>query len=230
MPEIPVPPAGLKPGQVGVVVIGRVIIGDVAATLVDLALRGYLRVEQDPADGNSGWVISTAADGAQRPGSLLEYERILLAGLSPAGKLSEAATELPDTLDKMRAAVIRDAVQRGWLKHMHHDERTEGGEQLATRTRAFQRKLRSLKSSSGASAFAGRLLPYALHFGLADQDQDPLVRFAHAFAAVFADLPGWRPPEHTRPPMVLSEVLEKPSIDQQMMDPLLGAGVWLTGW
>ena len=144
--------------------------------------------------------------------------------------LSAAASLLPDTLDKMRAAVIRDAVHRGWLKHMHHDERTEEGEQVATRARAFQRKLRSLKSSAGSSAFAGRLLPYALHFGLTDPDQDPLVGFAHAFAAVLADLPSWRPAEHTRAPMELSEVLEKPSIDQQMMDPWVGAGVWLTGW
>jgi hypothetical protein len=213
-----------------VVAIGRVIIGDVAATLVDLAVRGYLRVEQDPADGNSSWVITADPGGAQRSGSLLEYEQTLLAGLSRACKLSAAAAQLPDTLDKMRTAVIRDAVHRGWLKRMHHDERTEEGEQVATRARAFQRQLRSLKSSAGVSAFAGRLLPYALHFGLADPDQDPLVRFAHSFAAVLADLPGWRPPEHTRPPMVLSEVLEKPSIDQQMMDPLVGAGVWLTGW
>jgi hypothetical protein len=113
---------------------------------------------------------------------------------------------------------------------MHHDERTEEGEQVATRARAFQRQLRSLKSSAGSSAFAGRLLPYALHFGLTDPDQDPLVGFAHAFAAVFADLPSWRPPDHTQPPVALSEVLEKPSIDQQLMDPWVGAGVWLTGW
>jgi len=76
----------------------------------------------------------------------------------------------------------------------------------------------------------GRLLPYALHSGLTDPARDLLVRFAHAFTATFADLLGWKRPEHTLPPIVLSEVLEKPSIDEQMMDPMVGAAVRLTGW
>lgn len=33
-------PEGLRPGQMSVLVLGRVIMGDVAVTLVDLAQRG----------------------------------------------------------------------------------------------------------------------------------------------------------------------------------------------
>lgn len=232
--RVPVPPDGLRPGQLGVVVVGRVIIGDVAATLVDLAVRGLLRIDEDTTVADGGWLLTLGVGARSRSSeSSVEYEQILIGGVAGAGKmgsLSVLASRLPDTLEKTRHAIIRDAVRRGWLHHLHHEERTEQGDELVVRIRAFQRDLRHLKSAEGPQAFSGRLLPYALHFGLTDPSQDLLVRFAHAFTATFADLPGWRPPEHTRPPMVLSEVLEKPSIDEQMMDPLVGAGVWLTGW
>ena len=39
----PLPPDGLRPGQLGVVLLGRVIVGGIAATLVDLAGREIVR-------------------------------------------------------------------------------------------------------------------------------------------------------------------------------------------
>jgi hypothetical protein len=184
--RVPVPPEGLRPGQLGVVAIGRVIIGDVAATLVDLALRHQLRIDEDTTAADAGWLL-TPATGSRSSDSIADYEQVLLEGIAGAGKTGSLS-------------------------------------------RAFQRDLRHLKSAEGPQAFNGRLLPYALHFGLTDPDQDLLVRFAHAFTATFADLPGWKPPDHTRPPIELSEVLQKPSIDEQIMDPWVQAGVWLTGW
>jgi hypothetical protein len=232
--HVPVPPEGLRPGQLGVIAIGRVIIGDVATTLVDLALRGLLRVDEDTAAADGGWLLTLAIGARSRSAqSAAEYEQVLIDGVARAGKsgsLSVLASQLPDTLEKTRHAIVRDAVHHRWLHHLHHDQRTDQGEELVLHIRAFQRDLRHLKTAEGPSALTGRLLPYALHFGLTDPVQDPLVRFAHAFAATFADLPGWRPPEHSRPPIVPSEVLDKPSIDEQMMDPMVGAGVWLTGW
>jgi len=232
--RVPVPPEGLRPGQLGVVAIGRVIIGDVTATLVDLAQRGLVRIDEDTTAADGGWLLTLAVGARSRSAqSAAEYEQVLIEGVAGAGKtgsLSVLASQLPDTLEKTRHAIVQDAVRRGWLHHLHHDQRTDQGEELVLRIRAFQRDLRHLKSAEGPQALTGRLLPYALHFGLTDPAQDLLVRFAHAFTATFADLPGWKLPEHTRPPMVLSEVLEKPSIDEQMMDPMVQAGVWLTGW
>ena len=40
MTDLPVPPAGLRPGQLSLLLLGRVIIGDIAVTLADLAVRG----------------------------------------------------------------------------------------------------------------------------------------------------------------------------------------------
>ena len=49
----PLPPDGLRPGQLGVVLLGRVIVGDIAATLVDLAGREIVQVAEDQ-DAGSG--------------------------------------------------------------------------------------------------------------------------------------------------------------------------------
>jgi hypothetical protein len=49
----PLPPDGLRSGQLGVVLLGRVIVGDIAATLVDLAGREIVQVAEDQ-DAGSG--------------------------------------------------------------------------------------------------------------------------------------------------------------------------------
>ena len=45
MPVVPVPPDQLRSGQLGAVMLGRVITGDIAATLADLSVRGMLTIE-----------------------------------------------------------------------------------------------------------------------------------------------------------------------------------------
>ena len=49
---VPAPPEGLRLAQMGVVTLSRVIIGDLGATVVDLAIRGLAPVqdfEEQPA-------------------------------------------------------------------------------------------------------------------------------------------------------------------------------------
>jgi hypothetical protein len=52
---------------------------------------------------------------------------------------------------------------------------------------------RQLRRDHGQDALGGTLLPYALRFGLATGDTQPLVRLNRAWVDRFADLPGWRP-------------------------------------
>ena len=78
MTDLPVPPAGLRPGQLSLLLLGRVIIGDIAVTLADLAVRGLLTV--GPASDD--WLL-TPNDSADH--DALDYERRLLAGLAHAG-------------------------------------------------------------------------------------------------------------------------------------------------
>ena len=57
-----------------------------------------------------------------------------------------------------------------------------------------------------------------------------LVKFAHAWVAAFASLPGWHQPEPSRASFHEPDAVAKPTIDEQIMGPYVGAGVWLTGW
>ena len=64
-----VPPDGLRPGQVGTLVDEAANTLDVTATIVDLAVRGYLRIDEIPKKGWFGkpdWTL-TKLQGARRP-------------------------------------------------------------------------------------------------------------------------------------------------------------------
>ena len=195
-----VPPGGLRPGQLGVVLLGRVIVGDVAATLVDLACREIVQVAEDHESG--AWLLgaspAAARDRRQRlvgsePDGLLGHEKALLSGLA-ADRLvgiEELARNYGKAMARARAALIRDAVRRGWLRRLNRDQRPRQAEELALRIRSFQRELRRLRSEHGESAFNGRLLPFALHFGLVHSGQLPLARFGRVCVRALAELPGW---------------------------------------
>jgi len=75
--RIPAPPGALRPAQLGVVLIGRVLPIHIGATVVDLASRGFLSM-QIAADDSSSWRL-TISD--RRPEDLLDCERTLLHGL-----------------------------------------------------------------------------------------------------------------------------------------------------
>jgi hypothetical protein len=209
----PAPPDGIRPGQLGVVLLGRVIIGDIAATLVDLSLRRLLRVAE-PDGGPGGWLVAPLHVSAPRyrRDSLLGYEQTLLDGLAGDGtgaSLPSLAPRMPRVLDNARHELMHDAVHRGWLQHLHHDQRTGAGEQLAADIRAFQRRLRQVAAGPGQKDLLnGPLLPYAMHFGMADDDQHPLVRFARCWVDTFAGLPGWHEPV-PEPPNPLNDPVPK---------------------
>lgn len=185
--------------------IGRVIMGDIAVTLVDLCVRGLIEVEQVSGSGERGdWLLRPRLASApqHRRESLLGYEETLLNGLAHEGescRLSSLKSEAAHLVDATRSAIVHEAVHRGWLRHLHHQERTGEGEELAQKIRAFQRQLRHFISEQGHQAVPAGLLPYALHFGLIARDDGPLAGFAHAWVEAFADLPGWRAPERERP-------------------------------
>jgi hypothetical protein len=225
MNEVPVAPGGLRAGQTGVVVLGRVIMGDIAVTLVDLIQRELLTVEEIVDGGD--WLLTVEAGTvtAQKRGALLDYEKRLLDGLSEDGgesRLSSPAGRFGKVLDESRKVLIRDAAHQGWLRHLRHDQRTAKGEELAGQVRSFRRDLRRLVAEGNQSALPGQLLPYALRFGLLSGEQAPVVRFAQAWVRAFADLPGWAPPKPKRP--------EYGSDQPLSADLWLLSGAGLNGW
>jgi hypothetical protein len=234
MPDgvIPVPPGRIRPGQLGAVMLGRVIIGDIAATLVDLSVRGMLAVEERDEGSQSGWLLRAAGSGHQHD-ALLSYERTLLTAASDGDRpvsVQSLAPRMPHALAEARDQIMHDAVSNGWLHRFRHGQRTDAGEQLATRIWRFQRDLRRLATDQGQDALVGRLLPFALHFGMVELDQLTLVKFAHAWVGEFGNLPGWHQPDPSRPSLDEPDAVVKPTIDEQIMDPYVGAGIWLTGW
>lgn len=193
----PVAPEKLRPGQLGVVIIGRVIMGDIAVTLVDLCVRDLIRIEKTAGpDGPGDWVLRPRLASAprQRRESLLGYEETLLKGLSRHGEtclLSSLSGQAASLLDATRSAIVRDAVHHGWLRHLDRQKRTDEGDELAHEIWAFQGQLKDFISARGSRAVPDELLPYALHFGYPARDDAPLVQFAHAWVEAFANLPGW---------------------------------------
>jgi hypothetical protein len=217
---VPAPPEGLRPAQLGVVMLGRVIIGDIGATLVDLAIRRLLDVQSAEGDG-AVWQVAPLDSSVPSPSraSLLGYERILLHGLASDGVpviVAETSPRLPQLLKDTRREIIRDAVQHGWLRRLHHERRTPEGDKLAERIRAFQRRLRRYASDRGSSALSGPLLPYALHFGMLSDSDLPLVHFAHHWARSLSALPGWHQPAPRKPnPLEYPVPLDNNSIAYQ---------------
>lgn len=167
------PPDGLRPAQLGVVFAGRVILGHLAATIADLAERGYLELIEEPGGDRRDWRVIDQRMGARLP-PLLPYEATLTDGLfngSPVVLLSDRAHDLSPVLDHVRSLIGQDARRHRWLRRWpHRDRRTPGGEQLLARIQVFRRELRAAVETRGRDGL-GPAGPYAMIFGLGGQSE-----------------------------------------------------------
>ncbi len=112
------PPAGIRPGQVGTLIDERANTLDVSATIVDLAVRGFLVIHEIPKEGIFGkpdWrLVRLQADDSV----LLPYERLLLDGVFRDGDdttLSSLRTTFAERLAKVEESLYVDAQQQGWF-------------------------------------------------------------------------------------------------------------------
>jgi len=88
------PPPGVTPGEIGTLVDERVDLRDVTATLVDLAVRGYLviRIERREMLFGLGHRSETIFESTGKDRSdLLAHESALLTGLFASGDVVEAS-------------------------------------------------------------------------------------------------------------------------------------------
>jgi hypothetical protein len=112
------PPGDLRPGQIGTLIDEVANPLDVTATIVDLAVRKYLVIQEISKEGWFGkpnWKLTQrkAADDELRP-----YEHRLLSGLFEDGNevlLSELKTKFVQRLHRVQEALYADAVNRGWF-------------------------------------------------------------------------------------------------------------------
>ncbi len=114
-----VPPDGIRPGAMGTLWDEVAHPLDVSAMIVDLAVRGYLRIDETEPPTSSGgggeyrFVALRPADD-----DLAHAEAVLLAALFQGGSpvdLSELRTQFSERLALVEGALYDDAVAAGWF-------------------------------------------------------------------------------------------------------------------
>ncbi|MGV9325854.1 DUF2207 domain-containing protein [Streptosporangium sandarakinum] len=121
------PPDGVRPGQIGTLVDEQADVVDVTATIVDLAVRGYLRIDEQPRQTYDApdWTL-VRLPGAQ-VGALMPYERALYDAIfdgRDAVPLSQLKGTFAANLGKVRDALYRDVVTQGWFARRPDTVRT----------------------------------------------------------------------------------------------------------
>jgi hypothetical protein len=108
------PPDGLTPGTVGTLVGKKSVLRDVTATLVDLAVRGLVRIEQPRGEGMRVVRLDAPRD------DLALYEKTLLKGLFTkkrhvADPEALQGSRFGKAVSKARGELYRAAVEAGWF-------------------------------------------------------------------------------------------------------------------
>ena len=123
------PPAGVAPGLVGTVLDEEANTIDVSATVVDLAVRGYLRIEEVSSGGlfkRTDWRLTRLTTAAGR-GAAAQYEQTILEGLFATGQPG-AAVRAEEPLRQHPAPRPRPrctprSPDRGWFRESPEQQR-----------------------------------------------------------------------------------------------------------
>lgn len=113
------PPESVRPGELGTLRDERANPLDISATIVDLAVRGYLRIEEVPGTGflsrRPDWKLTRLLPSV----GMLRYEQILLDGLFQSGDevlLSELKQQFASRLQSVQEALYEAMVEHGWYR------------------------------------------------------------------------------------------------------------------
>ncbi|MEO6088202.1 MAG: DUF2207 domain-containing protein, partial [Umezawaea sp.] len=109
---------GIRPGEIGTVVDERVDPIDVTATLLDLSVRGHLRITElapGAAHAATDWTFSRRASDDP----LLTFERTLLDAVAPVQgepvKVSNLAGSVGTVIGQIQSELYDEVVARGWF-------------------------------------------------------------------------------------------------------------------
>ncbi|MCC6387553.1 MAG: DUF2207 domain-containing protein [Dehalococcoidia bacterium] len=123
------PPDELRPAQMGVLLDERADTLDVTATIVDMAVRGYLHITEIPKKGHFGnrdWQF----EKLKEPEGLQPYEAALFGALFKGKrtevKISSLKTKFAQDLKKVKDELYRDAVNRRWFDRNPETQRWRG--------------------------------------------------------------------------------------------------------
>ncbi|HEX3508107.1 MAG TPA: DUF2207 domain-containing protein [Candidatus Dormibacteraeota bacterium] len=104
------PPQDLRPGQLGLILDESADTKDVTATIIDLAVRGYLTIAEGP--GKSDWTLTKKSGPME---TLMPYERTLYDGMFAGRdtvKLSDLKGAFAPTLKMAEGQIYADALSR----------------------------------------------------------------------------------------------------------------------
>jgi hypothetical protein len=116
------PDDGLTPAEAGTLVDGSADMRDITATMVDLAVRGHLRIEERDEGGVLGLFkhreyVFRRLDPPAEAGRLAPHEDRVLRGILPTGsnerKLSDLEDEFYQELPGIRSGIFGRLVERG---------------------------------------------------------------------------------------------------------------------
>ncbi|RKT76972.1 putative membrane protein DUF2207 [Terracoccus luteus] len=121
------PPAGVAPGLVGTVIDETANPIDVSATVIDLAVRGFLRIEETGGEGlfkRTDWTLTRLPfpEGERAHA----YERTLLDGIFRTGDvvtLSSLKNTFSSTLKRVQREMYDEVVTRGWFRRSPQTQR-----------------------------------------------------------------------------------------------------------
>ena len=108
---------GLRPGEVGTLLDERVDPVDIAATVLDLAVRGELTIRELPRPtpfARTDWEFVRRVGH----GGLHAYETTVLDALAPAGRpkrLSDAGDAIGEVLGTVQSQLYDEVVASGWF-------------------------------------------------------------------------------------------------------------------
>jgi len=109
------PPQNLRPAELGLILDESADTKDVTATIVDLAVRGFLTIGEVP--GKRDWMLTRKSGEVA---GLLPYERTLFDGLFAGGrqqvKISELKGTFHSTLSAAEAEVYADAMTHKFFR------------------------------------------------------------------------------------------------------------------
>jgi len=108
------PPQNLRPAELGLILDERADPKDLTATIVDLAVRGFLTISEIP--GKKDWVLTQMR--SWDPAEIMPYENTILAGLF-AGRQQVTLSDLKGTftleLKTAESQMYQDAMSHKWF-------------------------------------------------------------------------------------------------------------------
>ena len=121
------PPPGVQPGLVGTVIDESADTLDVSATVIDLAVRGFVRIEEVEGAGmfaRTDWRLTQLPP---RAGEVLRpYEQNVLNGLFLQGSpvlLSDLKNNFASTLSATKDLMYDEVLSRGWFRKSPQSQR-----------------------------------------------------------------------------------------------------------